>query len=354
VYLLRFSSQGLLSSVRFYWQTPGSFLALLHFLDAPVQPRWLRVLQSVGPSLSPYWTLDWPDAFLGAGGMGKVFRVRRTAAAVAAAGTMAAIHGASAGALPSVATSASASSSASSAATPACASLLFDVAALKIVDDAHGGLHITALQREAEQVQALQSRVDLSTDACSVLPQLLHPFTLSREPGNVATSAATIGAAALFGPVGESLTDAARNKSLWLEVCEALLTLHLSAIVHGDPRVPNLIRVPIDAPRLGAATTRAGSTVQLTSRLVWIDFCAAGQAGFAADCRICLESFFNSHDRQFVSDRSIRIGHHADTYQSLVVSLQQNQEAAAGHVIAMSAWRQTVWQDNVVNLMVDK
>jgi hypothetical protein len=326
VHLLRFSSQGLLSSVLFGWQTPGSFLALLAFLDAPVQPRWLRVLQSVSPSLSANWTLDWPNAFLGAGGMGKVFRLRRVETAAA--------------------------SSASSDSDSSCVK----VAALKIVDDAHSGLHVTALQREAEQVLSLTTPSrDLPSDVVAVLPRVLHPFTLAREPGTPeAASAATIGAAVVFVPVGESLADATRNMQLWLEVCDAMLTLHLAAIVHGDPRIPNLIRVAVDTPRAGAAATRAGSTVQLTSNLVWIDFCAMGQAGIAADCRICLESFFNCH-RQFASDqpRVIRIGQYADDYQQLVQPLlhpvsRDTQGSLATE--AMSDWRQTVWNDIVVNL----
>ena len=142
---------------------------------------------------------------------------------------------ASASALPSAVTYASASSS-PSATMPACASLLFDVAALKIVDDAQGGLHITALKREDEQVRLLTARVDLPLEVRNALPRLLQPFTLAGD----------FGAAMLSGPVGESLTDTARSESLWLEVCKALLLLHLSAIVHGDPRMPNLVRVPID------------------------------------------------------------------------------------------------------------
>ena len=100
-------------------------------------------------------------------------------------------------------------------------------------------------------------------------------------------------------------------------------------------------------------------TVKLTSHLMWIDFCAAGQAGFAADCRICLESFFACH-RQFASDqpRCMRIGHHADAYHSLVQSLLQSQGAADSSTDAawksMHVWRQTVWQDTEVNLKPNK
>ena len=99
--------------------------------------------------------------------------------------------------------------------------------------------------------------------------------------------------------------------------------------------------------------------MKLTSHLVWIDCCAARQAGFAADCRICLGSFFGCH-RQFASDRSrcIRIGHHADAYHSLVQSLLQSQGAADSSTVAawesMHAWRQTVWQDTEVNLKPNK
>ena len=266
--------------------------------------------------------------------MGKVFRMRQVVAAP----------------------SASASSSSASA------SSRVNVAALKIVDDAHGGLHITALQREAEQVESLttQPRLALlSPDAVAVLPRILQPFTLAHEPGALEASAAPIGAAVLFEPVGKSVADATHNKVLWLEVCEAMLTLHLAGIVHGDPRLPNLIRVPDDTPRAGATATRTERTAQLTSRLVWIDFCAAGRSVIAADCRICLESFFGCN-RDFATDELLvtHIERYAERYQQLVQSFLKPQAqrketwdslVAAAHE-AMSEWRQAVWQDGDVNL----
>jgi len=169
----------------------------------------------------------------------------------------------------------------------------------------------------------------------------------------------------LFEPVGEPLTHSERTEQLWSEVCDALMSLHQNGILHGDPRMANLIRVPMEVPKKGAAATRTRDTVQQGSRLVWIDFRTAsagyGPVDLATDAIVFMESFFLVNGKlDSEQNRVARIQALAQRYESIM----QLQPAAAVNsdsrststaistttstVEQLHAWRNSVWKDDLL------
>ena len=283
VRLLVFTSSGLLSLQTFQWTAPGSFLVLLDFLHAPAntEPDWLSVLRSACAHFQ--MILAPSGAFLGQGATGRVFRVRRSdrddgEEEVKSAGPDDAPHS----------------------------------FALKVVEGSQHGEHITSLQREVEQLTRLLLTLPEDHSVRRYLPHSCSSLHTSydrdgREP---------VGAAALFEPVGLPLSEAERTEALWTEVCRALAALHAAGLRHGDPRLPNIIRMPACKPghRTGATARRASpgaSTAAAVAssppaaalssangQLVWIDLRTSSlkvsEAEVRLDCDMLLRSFFRA------------------------------------------------------------
>jgi hypothetical protein len=240
--LLEYTPTGLLSMQSFAWTQSGSRAALTAFLRPTLEPVWLRVLQGVSAQLRV--TLPPSDSYLGHGATGFVFRVFPEGAAAADA---------------------------------------MNAVALKISRDAS---HIDSLELEVRKTSDLLQQQPLPLTPRSVLPHSPSAVKLVLD----VDASERLGAGFSFGPVGASVWSERRSEALWSEVLDSLVTLHRSGVVHGDPRLPNLLRVP-------------GRT-----QLVWIDFREAAAAApavdaepkqaFQLDFQRCAASFF----RKTVSD----------------------------------------------------
>ena len=283
LFLLVFSSTGLLSTRSLEWTEEGSFVVLLDFMRPSMEPRWLRTLRGA----CDHFKVRLPDAtdantFLGQGATGRVFRVVCAAQSAASAASSSAITGTS--------------------------------AAIKVVDNSGHGEHIVSLQREVDVLQKLHEM----SAAIPVLRRLLPEAPFG---GKLYVRPSEDGAAAMFTPVGTTvahelaallLDRGARSQTLqhrsrvadqvqalWLEVLLALVTLHLCGCSHGDPRLPNLIRLVAPESRGVASSTRgveAGKHVLKAvpqDRLMWIDFREADLFPLAHDALFCMRSFFH-------------------------------------------------------------
>jgi hypothetical protein len=209
--------------------------------------------------------------------------------------------------------------------------------ALKIVEGGKQGEHITSLCREVEQLTRLLTTPDDRPvrrhlpRSCSAL------YTAYDIEGRE-----KLGAAAMFEPVGVSLGEAKRSELLWMEVCRALAALHVAGIWHGDPRLPNLVRVSAMKPRTGATTTRLTSTsssaASADAELVWIDFRTSSHSATpfdtCFDSRVLLQSFF-----VHVSKEDPRFDRLAKQYNAILDTLR------AGDASALSAWCQQAWRE---------
>lgn len=225
LHMFECTSTGLLSHRSCEWTDAGSRAALVDFLRPLSQPVWLRVLLEVcrreGVTLPP------ADAFLGGGATGFAFRV----------------HSATDNAGASV------------------------VRALKISAEAH---HSDSIALEVFRMKELR-RHSVAEPLAGVVPE---------APGQahlVDDGETRLGCGFVFGPVGTAVHLEARTSKLWLEVLEALLVLHRAGVEHGDPRLPNLLRVPD------------------REQLVWIDFrtvMAKQEVRFVDDFRRCVAFFF--------------------------------------------------------------
>lgn len=175
-----------------------------------------------------------------------------------------------------------------------------------------------SLRREVDVLKMLRSKVDSHPVLHSMLPQT--PF----RNDQLYVRPSADGAAALFTPVGTTVAhelsallkpaQAEQVEALWREVLLALVTLHLCGCRHGDPRLPNLIRVVDPESRGMASNTRgagAGTRTLQTSRqdhLMWIDFREADLFPLAHDALLCMRSFFHVPSdfgpqlQQFASD----------------------------------------------------
>ena len=96
------------------------------------------------------------------------------------------------------------------------------------------------------------------------------------EPDN---RAKVTGAAFLLYPVGEPVVveqDRTEKKNplgalpLFREICESLRKMHSFGIIHGDARLPNVVRATMPVVKTSA---RGGHTIEhCEERLMWIDF----------------------------------------------------------------------------------
>ena len=154
--------------------------------------RWLRVLdgvcQQLGVDVAP------TNAFLGHGATGFVFRVQSNRAGESSASSQ---------------------------------------QALKISRDA---AHIDSLTLEVIKTRAVRQRASACASVLNVLPDAPSDVKL------VLDSTEMLGAGFTFGPVGETVASQERTYELWEEILGSLLQLHRLGEVHGDPRLPNLVR----------------------------------------------------------------------------------------------------------------
>ena len=238
LYLLEFTATGLLSLHSFEWTAPGSRAALDAFVRPAVEPVWLRVLRGVCMGLKV--EVPAADAYLGQGATGLAFRAK-------------------------------------------CEEQPDDAAhyfALKITRDTS---HISSLELE---VLKLQEVIAHSAPLPWLQPRLPSPPSALRL---VLEESDRLGAGFMFGPVGKAVwSEQPRDVRLWQEVLASLLLLHRAGLVHGDPRLPNLLRVPS------------------RDQLVWIDFRESSaheddpMAAFQLDFQRCIASFYGvdaSHSR---------------------------------------------------------
>jgi tRNA A-37 threonylcarbamoyl transferase component Bud32 len=145
----------------------------------------------------------------------------------------------------------------------------------------------------------------------------------------------------MFEPVGVSLGEAKRSEPLWIEVCRALAALHAAGIWHGDPRLPNIVRVSATKLRPGATATRLTSTsssAAADTELVWIDFRTSSHSAtpfdLCFDSRVLLQSFFGH-----VSKEDPRFNRLAKQYSAMLDTLR------AGDLSVLTAWCQQAWRE---------
>jgi len=259
MYLLTFTSTGLLSSQRFALHAPGSFQAVADFVlpSSAREPGWLRTMRQLCAAFDVAPVLG--AAFLGAGAHGKVFRVQSLSAAASA---------------PAVPTAGSASSFSQQPAS---------TFALKVVDRRHQD----SLDAEHLKLQRLLgSSFNSSSTTCTCLPSFVSP-TVARATD---LSGEPLGSGLLLQPVGEWVwaQRPSNCQTVLYEVLAALLQLHQSGVVHGDARLENLVRAD-------------------GGRLVWIDFreCqieAEQELQCWWDLRTCLHNFARHYHRSAVED----------------------------------------------------
>ncbi len=311
--LLVFTSSGLLSLQKFEWTAPGSFVVLLDFLHTPptAEPDWLCVLRSA--CIHFQVTLTPTNAFLGQGATGRVFRVLKASPRDVEQETE----------------EGEAKSSAGSSVIPR-------VYALKVVEGGKQGEHITSLCREVEQLTRLLVPPD-DRPVRRHLPRSCSALYTAYDHDE----REQLGAAAMFEPVGVSLGDAKRSESLWMDVCRALAALHAAGIWHGDPRLPNIVRVSATKLRTGATATRLASTSASAAsadvELVWIDFRTSSHSAtpfdLCFDSRVLLQSFF------ILSKEDPRLDRLAKQYSAMLDALR------AGDVSALPAWCEQAWRE---------
>ncbi len=257
MYLLSFTSTGLLSSQRFPLSAPGSFQVVADFVLPPstVDPGWLRTMRQLCADFKVAPVLG--AAFLGSGAHGKVFRVESLPSAASASSPTAVVQ-----------RTASAASSHS-----------LSTFALKVVDRRHQD------SLDAEHLKLQQ----LLISACSSIT-CLPSFVSHAVSRATDSSGEPIGSGLLLQPVGEWVwaQQPSNSQAVLFEVLDALLQLHQHNVVHSDARLENLVRVD-------------------GGRLVWIDFreCQTGVGQEQQrwwDLRTCLHSFARHHHRSSMAD----------------------------------------------------
>jgi serine/threonine protein kinase len=124
-------------------------------------------------------------------------------------------------------------------------------------------------------------------------------------------SCKTLGSAFYFTPVGFPFKERI-DLVMFRNVLTALRELHLAQVIHGDPRLPNLVRISADN----------------NSRLMWIDFQRAIFGSFhpVSDLIICLQSFFptideNSNSLKNFKDLYLKFYNDIDKFNELVNSI---------------------------------
>ena len=276
IYLLKIQLGRIESYNKFKWTDNGSFVVLLNFfhMSSSEEPKWLSVLRSACSHFEV--TLHPTNAFLGQGATGRVFRVYKSDTST-------------------------------------------KPYALKVVEANESGEHVDLLFREVEQMTHLL-KIPITDPVRRHLPQSCSELYIVCISEKV-----VLGAAAMFDPVGVALSDreVKRNESLWIEVCHALVALHAAGVRHGDPRLPNIVRVSSTNPRPGATSTRfSNTTTSPNTELIWIDFRTSHlnspttfEINF--DCKLLLQSFF-SH----IPKEDSRFGSLSAEYQSALLNDQ--------------------------------
>ena len=324
LYLLTFTSSGLFSSHRFRWTTPGSYQVLSDFICPPtlVEPTWLRTLRKLCSKFHVEPVMD-GATFLGAGGTGKVFKVKDTGTPAVAVSVGSSSSSSSsfstAGAAAAVSSFPAASpaavaldSSPSSASASASSSSGRSTYALKLVD----APHYPSLQAEHSNLHEILSRPGSSSAA----PTPCLPHSISALKSIRDDTQQLQGGGFMLTPVGACVSSEVEEHSparsdsqakaqakkaaamhVFVEIMDILLRLHRQDIVHGDPRLPNVIRT--------------GDARQL----VWIDLREAEMDDIEAipglklqDLQKCVDSFIRHY-----SSRAVAVGQYAiEVFQS--------------------------------------
>jgi tRNA A-37 threonylcarbamoyl transferase component Bud32 len=149
----------------------------------------------------------------------------------------------------------------------------------------------------------------------------------------------------MFEPVGVSLGEVKRSEPLWGEVCRALAALHAAGIWHGDPRLPNIVRIAATKPRAGATATRLTSAsspaAAAETELVWIDFRTSFHSAtpfdVCFDSRVLLQSFF-----VHLSKEDPRFDRLAKQYSAMLDTLRGG---GASSMSELSVWCQQAWSE---------
>lgn len=237
LYLLNFTLTGLRSYYQLKWTTPKSRSFLLKFLSPePRYPPWYTCLIKSCEKFKVHLA---PPAFLGSGATGKVFYVESD-------------------------------------------EKQGEIWALKVVDK------ILYLRSEFEIIEKIRSKSfpQYILDSLPLLsPVCQSPFCVGDLENPSAGSM-------LLGPVGQSIEKENRSDDLFYTLLRSLFLLHRFRIRHGDPRMPNIIRVSSNT------SSSSISSSGLSSRLVWIDLRETYSEYsrydyFALDFRIFIKSFFH-------------------------------------------------------------
>ncbi len=131
-----------------------------------------------------------------------------------------------------------------------------------------------------------------------------------------------------------------------MDVCRALAALHAAGIWHGDPRLPNIVRIAATKLRAGATATRltsasSSAAAAVDTELVWIDFRTSSHSAtpfdICFDCRVLLQSFFV---HLFKEDP--RFDQLAKQYSAMLDTLRGGD---ASSLSDLSAWCQQAWRE---------
>ena len=210
--------------------------------------------------------------------------------------------------------------------------------ALKVVE---GGEKSSSLHLETIQLKRITDSAE--TSIMNYLPQSHSDVHYVKDSNHQ-----LIGAAAMFGPVGISIHDYIYQQQpskklmllLWKEVSFALIQLHIHNILHGDPRMPNLLRVH----QTGNYNTRNGGDKSgAVGQLVWIDFRQSSEFSVEHDCRVCIHSFFR-HPLHMVNS----------TIEKLILEyplcLSESVKPKVASDPSVSVWQDNVWKELNSNL----
>ena len=338
------------------WTSEVALPALCAFLHRATHriSSWTLALEEALRSLKV--SLDASKPFLGKGAYGRVFRV----------------IGASTPATPIPVASATAASAVQG--KPAdCVNATSgkpETFALKLVMD-----HRTLATEIGRLVASRKHIEEKHRHKGYLLPVYSQSCTLTvRNPANPAL--AIQARAALFTPVGDSLSSAKRLKALWTASSAALYDLHKCGVAHLDARIHNLVKIKYsppmqpEVPGAAAASTRpqtrqaAAKHPKMETKFMWIDLSALMEGSlslmsehFDYDCQTFIASFF----RIPKSDRSVvkltkEYSRLLTVDQSLPVEVSDSKsdvdasdvQSSVGRQLgeaAFSLWQQRVWED---------
>ena len=122
------------------------------------------------------------------------------------------------------------------------------------------------LHLEVERLRIIWSKWRILPEICSLIPRLASEVVLEiTEPSQIT------GAAVLLHPVGKPVVDQERKISLQLfcDICTSLRQLHSNGIVHGDARLPNVMRATM--PYVKSVAGGRHVIEYPEDQLMWID-----------------------------------------------------------------------------------